>query len=223
MLLGELDADLLRECCCYFAGGTAIALQLGEFRRSDDIDFLCASTNGYRRLREAIFTHGLSALGAGLPVLRVARSDQYGIRAVLGAAGDSVKFEIVREARIPLEPDSAAIAGVTLLSRDDLFAEKLLANADRGLDTSTLHRDFIDLCVMIRRWGPIPTQSLDKAMQAYGATIAAAFSRVAGLLRNLDHLQRTLLDLDADVEVLADVMAVLDMHAAGLTPGLPPG
>lgn len=222
MLLGELDAGLLRECGCYFARGTAIALQLGEFRRSDDIDFLCASTSGYRRLREAVFARGLGALGAGLPVLRAARSDQYGIRAVLGGAGDAVKFEIVREARIALAPDPATIAGVTLLSRDDLYAEKLLANADRGLDTSTLHRDFIDLCVMIRRWGPIPTQALDKAMQAYGATISAAFSRVAGLLRNPDHLHRTLHNLEPDVEVPGDVTAVLDMHARGEMPDLLP-
>lgn len=222
MLLGELDAVLLRECCCYFAGGTAIALQLGEFRRSDDIDFLCSSTTGYRRLREAVFNQGLGALGAGLPVLRAARSDQYGIRAVLGDAGEPVKFEIVREARISLAPDMTAIAGVTLLSRDDLYAEKLLANADRGLDTSTLHRDFIDLCVMIRRWGPVPEQALEKAIQAYGITISAAFARVAGLLRNPEHLHRISHTFETDAEVLADITAVLDMHATGRIAGLSP-
>ena len=48
-LLAQLDSALLEECECLFAGGTAIAMQLDENRRSYDIDFLCASAEGYRR------------------------------------------------------------------------------------------------------------------------------------------------------------------------------
>lgn len=42
-LLQGLDGGLLAECECWFAGGTAVALQLDEYRRSDDIDFLESS------------------------------------------------------------------------------------------------------------------------------------------------------------------------------------
>ncbi|MEO9632426.1 MAG: nucleotidyl transferase AbiEii/AbiGii toxin family protein [Sulfitobacter sp.] len=47
-----LDGDLLLDAECYFGGGTAIVLNLGEYRESVDIDFLCASKEGYRKLRK---------------------------------------------------------------------------------------------------------------------------------------------------------------------------
>lgn len=88
-----------------------------------------------------------------LPILREARADRYGIRAVHGDVSAPVKFEIVREARIIVDAGLGDIAGVPMLCRDSQYAEKLLANADRGLERSTFHRDLIDL-LMITRWGP---------------------------------------------------------------------
>ncbi len=38
-VLGSLNADLLKQYNCLFAGGTAIALRYGEYRESVDIDF----------------------------------------------------------------------------------------------------------------------------------------------------------------------------------------
>lgn len=210
-LLSRLDGDLLAACGCCFAGGTAISLQLGEYRRSDDIDFVCASVEGYRTLRERVFDAGLAGLARGeLPVLREPRTDQYGVRAVLGSAEAPVKFEIVREARIALAAAPERLAGVPLLSRVDLYAEKLLANADRGLDAATLHRDLIDLCVMVRRWGAIPAMAADKARAAYGHSIDRAFERVAARLREQPaERQRCLEALQAEADVAADVEAVL--------------
>lgn len=49
-----LNGDFLREAECYFVGGTAMVLELGEYRESVDIDFLCASEEGYRKLRQAL-------------------------------------------------------------------------------------------------------------------------------------------------------------------------
>lgn len=219
-LLGQLDGGLLTRFECYFAGGTAIALQLGEFRRSDDIDFLCASAEGYRQLRVAVFREGLQALGAELPVLRPARADQYGVRGVLGTAEAPVKFEVVREARIDLDGGDAMLCGVPLLNRTDLYAEKLLANADRGLDTSTLHRDLIDLCVMVRRWGPIPDEAMAKAESAYGSTIAASVGKVAALLQDPSRLCRALSALDAEESAARDVSDVLASYRANGLPAL---
>ena len=45
-----------------------------------------------------------------------------------------VKFEVVREDRIDLQGEAGMRFGVPMLSRADLYAEKLLANADRYLD-----------------------------------------------------------------------------------------
>ena len=141
-LLARMDAALLREARCYFAGGTAIALQLEEFRESVDIDFLCADQTGYRMLRAAVFDHGLAALfPAGIEIIRDMRADRDGIRAVLAVESMPVKFEIVREARISLEPADVPGIPVPCLSRIDLFAEKLLANADRYGLVSSLKRN----------------------------------------------------------------------------------
>lgn len=111
--------------------------------------------------------------------MRTARSDQYGIRAIIGTSDRPVKFEIVREARIPLSLGTDSIADITVLSRTDMYAEKLLANADRGLDTSTLHRDIIDLCMMVHAWGPIPESAMDKARDAYGRSITRSLAKVS--------------------------------------------
>jgi len=211
VLLAKLDGKLFEQCQCYFAGGTAISLQLGEFRRSDDIDFVCASTDGYRRLREAVFDRGLAGLAkAGLPVLREARSDQYGIRAVLGSADAVVKFEIVREARIELCAGADAISSVPLLCRDDLYAEKLLANTDRGLDRSTLHRDYLDLTMMCLRWGPVPISAWNKARQAYGSSIDRSLVQVSEILADPKNLDRCLEALDVMPDVRGELTLALE-------------
>ena len=46
-ILSAMNAAFLRDAECYFAGGTRIVLELGEYRESKDIDFLCASRNGF--------------------------------------------------------------------------------------------------------------------------------------------------------------------------------
>jgi hypothetical protein len=171
-LLARMDAGLLREARCYFAGGTAIALQLAEFRESVDIDFLCADQAGYRLLRSAVFERGLADLfPLGVELLREVRSDRDGVRAILATEGIPVKFEIVREARIELDGDEVPGIPVPCLARNDLFAEKLLANADRWNDKAAMSRDIVDLLIMAARWGGIPAAAWDKARSAYGDAV----------------------------------------------------
>jgi hypothetical protein len=52
-LRGALDAAKLAAWECFFGGGTAVTLALGEYRESVDVDFLCTSAEGYRQLRAA--------------------------------------------------------------------------------------------------------------------------------------------------------------------------
>lgn len=70
-------------------------------------------------------------------------ADRYGIRTTLEVDGVPIKLEIVSEGRIKIEGDLDSVFGVPTLSRSDMFAEMLLANADRGLERS----------MMIREWG----------------------------------------------------------------------
>jgi hypothetical protein len=152
-LLAKMDAAFLARTGCCFGGGTRIVLELGEYRESRDIDFLCSSREGYRRLREAVTERSLGPVAKRpLSLAREVRADQYGIRTFLETGSAPLKFEIIREARIDLEAGDVRSIPVPCLTRKDCFAEKFLANADRGLDTSTLSRDIVDLAFMIEGW-----------------------------------------------------------------------
>lgn len=173
-VLNKLNGSLLEQSECYFCRGTAIALALDEYRKSVDIDFMCASQTGYRQLRNALWGNGLKGLiksGENLQEMRETRSDQYGIHTIINIDNTPIKFEIVREARIDLTGKFNSFYQVPVLDKTSLFAEKLLANADRGFDTNTMNRDIIDISMMIYCWGDIPKIAWKRATDAYGERI----------------------------------------------------
>ncbi|RBI67249.1 hypothetical protein DQ400_11390 [Vreelandella sulfidaeris] len=90
-ILQKLDGTLLAYTYCVFAGGTAIALQMKDFRLSTDISFLCSSQEGYRQLRGLVSQHSMTGLSAlfeeNVAQLRMTRADAYGIRAILEVEG----------------------------------------------------------------------------------------------------------------------------------------
>jgi len=206
-----LDGDLLRDTECYFGGGTAIVLYLDEYRESVDIDFLCASQEGYRKLRQALWGRsdlaGLLLPKAKLKTLRDVRVDQYGIRTLIGVADVSIKFEIVREARIQLAGEVDDRFGVPVLTRDCMYAEKLLANADRWADKAVLNRDILDLSVMISRWGPIPDGSWAIAERAYGDTVRKAYDEAIVRIRNTEWLRECMLGMAMDPDLEGEILA----------------
>lgn len=176
-VLYRLNASLLRDLQCYFAGGTAVALRYGEFRESVDIDFMIADLSNYRSLRQMLSTNRrlepiFLDVGEPIQILRDVRIDQYGIRTVLGVDDQQIKFEIIFEARMPLaEPSSTdQVCGITTLTAVDMAAEKLLANSDRWRDDSVFSRDLIDLA-MIDLPLKLGSQALSKAEQAYGSSV----------------------------------------------------
>lgn len=195
-ILHALDADLLAANACLFGGGTAIALRLGEYRESVDIDFLVSDPAGYKTLRERLTgPQGIDAIARApglLVVTREVRADQYGIRTMLATDGIDIKFEIVSEGRIALEPPSEAdrICGVATLTPLDMVATKLLANSDRWADDAVMSRDLIDLAMMQ------PDKELfrlaaAKAKQAYGKSIAADLGKaIEALLARPQRLDR---------------------------------
>src|SRR4051812_27497996 len=150
-------------------------MALGEYRESRDIDFLCATRNGVRALREQVSSRSLGALARGTAVLDLARdvrADRDGIRTFFTVDGVRLKFEIVFESRIDLAGQLDRALGVPVLSRDHAVAEKLLANADRGLDESTLARDLIDLAFAAAHFGkPVLAAGLSIAEEAYGSAV----------------------------------------------------
>ena len=200
-VLLALDAERLASQGCLFGGGTAIALRYGEYRESVDIDFLVSRTEGYRTLRQWLTAPGgvanLARAGVALEPSRPVRADQYGVRTMLRVEGIDIKFEIVLEGRIELEPPGAddRVCGVATLTPLDLATSKLLANSDRWADQAVLSRDLIDLAMM-RPSRKLLRAALAKARGAYGDSIendlAKAIDRLRGDPHRLDHCMRAM-------------------------------
>lgn len=210
-VLRSLDGDFLDRVECFFAGGTAIVLELHEYPESLDIDFLCASQDGYRALRGAVWERGLAGLlreAATLREHREMRSDQYGIRGVIDVEGARIRLEIVREARIDLTGAMRPAYGLPVLDRRDMYAEKLLANADRGSDASTLSRDIIVLSMMIAAWGPVPEAAWASARGAYGETVDLAYARSVRMIRDPVWLRRCMDRMAMDPDLAGRILAV---------------
>jgi len=167
-----LNFDLLSRTQCYFGGGTAIVLKLNEYRESVDVDFLCASHDGYRELRNTVNQNSLGGLLLHpVPLAREVKADRYGIRTFCLVDGVPIKLEVVREDRIALTGQIEPQFPVPVLSQIDMYAEKLLANTDRWADRSTSNRDLIDLGMMVHHRGAIPEQTWLKAEGAYGDSV----------------------------------------------------
>ena len=181
-VLQRLDAQVLKNHACYFGGGTAIALMNGEYRESVDIDFLVSDLTGYRALRELLTgPEGISAItksGRELVLAREIRTDQYGIRVMLRVGDINIKFEIISEGRIAFDTPKAKdyVGEIITLSRIDLVASKLLANADRWNDDSVFSRDVIDLAMMKVNKNEFH-QALEKAITAYGNSVLASLDK----------------------------------------------
>ena len=179
-MLSKLDNAFLARAQCYFGGGTRIVLELGEYRESKDIDFLCSSRDGYRLLRETVSEQSLGPiLTSGLSLAREVRADQYGIRTFLEGNSIKLKFEIIREGRIDLDGGMVRKLPVACLTRQHCFAEKFLANADRGLDASTLSRDVVDLAFMLEGWSKEDAVAgMAIAKRAYGNSVERSLAEV---------------------------------------------
>ena len=219
-MLSRMDSAFLRKAECYFGGGTRIVLELGEYRESKDIDFLCASGDGYRLLRESVSERSLGPLlKSGITLAREIRTDQYGIRTFLENNSTRLKFEIIREARIGLAGAKTPRLPVQCLTRKHAFAEKFLANADRGLDASTLSRDIVDLAFMIEGWSKADAVTgWDVARAAYGDAVPRMLAAVTEKVRR-DRAYRTKC-VDglgiADTKVMAAGLAALARFPKGL-------
>ena len=193
-VLESLNGDLLARARCWFGGGTRVAMELGEFRESVDVDFLCEDREGYRILRSTVTQSSLGDLvSRPLELVRDVRADMYGIRTFLRVDGQPVKFEVIFEGRIPLTGEARSPFPVEILARPSCFAEKLLANADRGRDASAHARDLIDLAFMAAHWPEEDQRSgMATAQSAYGSAVRRELDAVLSGLNDADYRQRCL-------------------------------
>ncbi|TJV73855.1 MAG: nucleotidyl transferase AbiEii/AbiGii toxin family protein [Mesorhizobium sp.] len=217
--LGLMDRDFLTANQCWFGGGTAIVMKLGEYRRSLDLDFLCADASGYRELRTRASELGVRAFfPEPVEAVRDFQVDQYGLRTVVRLREQTMRFEVVREGRIDLRGHFDDDLGIPALVPADMFAEKLLANADRSQDRAVAYRDAFDLGMLVRAYRQIPTEALDKAQAAYGPDIHRKVIWVVDKLRDKDELRDAANILQMDVAAGTDAISALRVEATRLWP-----
>lgn len=172
LILDSLNPVIFSEVGAYFGGGTLITLLNNEYRWSKDVDFICPVGEGYRRLREIVAEANfnprvLFSSTENLEFPRDMKADQYGIRFLVIADQIPIKFEIVAEGRISLNPpEYLEWTSIPSLDHEDQCTEKLLANADRWADSSVASRDLIDLAVL-RSHGQLSRAAIAKAEKAY--------------------------------------------------------
>jgi len=172
-LLQVFDSPKLSRCKFLFGGGTRIVLDLEEYRESHDIDFLCSDAEGYAELRFEASTKGYDALFKAdsrqeLHFPREMKIDQYGIRFPAEIEGSLIRVELIREARIDLNPGVRPDwSPVDCMAVSDCYAEKILANSDRWADRQVFSRDLIDLSALRTRLGPVPEEAWGKVERAY--------------------------------------------------------
>lgn len=210
-ILRSLDAELFATHNCYFGGGTAIAMSYGEFRTSDDIDFLVSDQASYRELRNIAKQGGLANFFRSDAqenfIFSQARTDQYGIRGSIGILNHTIKFEIIQEGRVQLffPGEGEKVEGISRLCEIDLVAEKLLANSDRWADTAVRSRDVLDLAFI--GLGKIEThEGFQKATEGYGNAIKTDLEKaVAALVENPSYLELCLASLEIEESAVAVV------------------
>ncbi len=126
-----------------------------------------------------------------------------------------IRFEIVREARVELVGSFDPQLGVPVLSRADMYCEKLLANADRFADRATMSRDIIDLSMMILQWGPIPDVAWSKAEAAYGSAARNAFARAVTMIRSVEWLEHCAKEMSISPDIASEILTA---HGGPLDP-----
>ncbi len=170
-------------------------------------------------LRAAVSERSLGPLmSTPLPLAREVRADRYGIRTFLDLGETKLKVEIVFEGRIDIAAERVAALPVPCLDRVSCFAEKYLANADRGKDEATRHRDVVDLAFMIEAWGAATAaRGAAVAREAYGPVVDEAATAVAQhLLSDPKVLKHAVSALrNADLETLRSGLKKIGGPAPG--------
>jgi hypothetical protein len=169
-IINNLKTEVFEKSFAYFGGGTLITLTNQEYRKSNDIDFICSvGLLGYKQLRTLIFEQGYQGLFSDLSLISLGRStmDQYGIRLLITLNNFFIKMEIIAEARFCVgEPQYFSWSSIPCLNYNDCCTAKLLANADRYMDDSVQSRDLIDLAIL-RLQGKFSSVAIERAENAY--------------------------------------------------------
>lgn len=221
-VLEGLNRELLANNYAYFGGGTLITLDFGEYRWSQDIDFIFPfSASGYKHLRTLVLDGGYQALFRDLSKIQVLRgtTDQYGIRMMVSVDGVQIKTKIIAESRFQLEPPRYPDwCPVPCLSINDCFTSKLLANSDRFMDANVKARDLIDLAIL-RLSSTIPESAITKAENAY-EVIRPLKIAIERFQARVDFREKCFSDLRIESSHIPRIIDGIDLLASNFKLGL---
>lgn len=182
--LHQFNASYLAEHQILFGGGTRIALELGEFRESVDIDFLCGDSLAYKAVRKQVSNHSLGDLVIqDFDYPREIRVDRDAVRCFIRIDETLIKLEFVACADYQLKPASQNFLPVPILDKTSCFITKLLANADRYNDYP--YKDIFDLLAIYQAWGEIPTRAWQVSDEIYSEKVVKK-----GLITALENTQK---------------------------------
>lgn len=214
-ILEGFDSGFLAQNKILFGGGTRIALELGEYRESVDIDLFCVGRDAYRAARSSITQNSFGALFRPdcEPCLfkgREIRADRDAIRSILDGAGRPIKLEIIHFDNNDITQDTRdSVFPVPVVSPQSCFTTKLLANADRYHDSQ---KDVIDLLMMKAKWGDVE-EAWQSAYQQYGEQV---------ILQSLhEALTRLINDPQSAQSSLTEQMNIESVLAEQLTTEMP--
>ena len=169
--LRNFNADFFCVNNIMFGGGTRIALELGEFRESIDIDFLCANRASYRSVREQVTNLSLGKLVKyDFTYVREIRADRDAVRTIIKYGGITIKLEFISFDNYELTScvDFEKFP-IPFLDRSSCYYTKLLANADRKFIEP--YKDLFDILAMYKEWGSIPENAIVLAEKHYGKKV----------------------------------------------------
>lgn len=185
-LFERMNSEFLRESCCYFGGGTRLTMTMGEYRESNDVDFMCSDTSGWRALRSSVTNRSLGSIFTNQPeLLREVRADRYAIRTFVQIHDTPVKLEIIKEGNLSITGEASRVLPIMMVAQASSVAQELLANADRGSDPAFGFRDIIDLAHIAVSWDEkILEEGWLLAAEAYGdQTIQRGLSNSLSILK----------------------------------------
>lgn len=208
--LSNFNADFFIENRIFFGGGTRIALELGEFRKSIDIDFLCPDKNSYRAVREHVTNVSLGELvKQDFEYAREIMFNRDSVRVVFKCDGAPLKLEFVCFDNYDLNCVVDDQFPVPYLDRESCFYTKLMSHTDRCM--SHPYKDIVDILAMCDSWGEIPESAFIKAESHYGQQIRSMLIRaVDDVISHQEIYAARFRDLDIDCKYahhLASVVA----------------
>lgn len=197
-LIACLDASYLTANDCFVSGAAPIVLSLGEYRPVDGLELTCFGLNGYKNIREAVSETSLGTVfQAPMALARTVRTDRFGIHTFVLDELKPIRFDIFKEHRFHQDPGER-MGAFPVLSKNDLFVERLLANADRPLRARKISPAMVDLAMMVASWGSIPDAAWDKARRAYGSSVTEAYMAQGRMLRDAEIRSQCVQDLSLE-------------------------